>query len=116
MPRSSPRFRRHRGADRRIAEEDRRDLPSAAEDDQVDPELEHVDAGPEHAAEVEELRPAVRSMVVVYRHLDGAEARVLDLAHHLETNDAGVALEPYAVEDLTPHQAEVAVDIAHAQM
>ena len=55
------------------------------------------------------------AVVVVHRHLDDAKAGVLDLAHHLETDDAGVALELHAIEDLAAHQAEVAVDVAHAQ-
>ena len=51
----------------------------------------------------------------MHRHLDDAEAGILDLAHHLEANDAGIAFETHAVEDLAAHQAEVAIDVAHPQ-
>ena len=54
-------------------------------------------------------------MVVVHRHFDDAEAGILDLAHHLEADDAGVLLELDAIEDLAAHQTEVAVDVADAQ-
>jgi hypothetical protein len=37
---------------------------------------------------IEELRATVRAMVVVHRHLDDAEAGILELAHHLEADDA----------------------------
>jgi hypothetical protein len=52
---------------------------------------------------------------VVHGHFDDAEAGVLDLAHHLQADDARVALQLHAVEDLAAQQAEVAVDVAHAQ-
>ena len=71
--------------------------------------------GPEDAAEVEELRAAVGAVVVVDRHLGDREAGVLDLAHHLEADDACVPLQPHAIEDLATHQPEVAIDVPHAQ-
>ena len=83
--------------------------------DEREPEAQHVDAGLEDAAEVEELRLAERAMVVVHRHLDDAEAGVLDLLHHLEADDAARLLELDALEDRPPHQPEVAVDVAHRQ-
>ena len=67
------------------------------------------------AAEVEELRLAERAVVVMHRHFDDAEAGVLDLLHHLEADDAARLLEVDALEDRAPHQAEVAVDVAHLQ-
>ena len=98
-----------------VPEKDGGALPAAPEDDELDPELEHVDARAEDAAEVEELRPAVRPMVVMDGHFHDAEPRILYLAHQLEADHAAVAIEFHAVEDLAPHQAEVAVNVAHAQ-
>src|SRR5688572_29900814 len=80
---------------------------------EVHPELQYVDAGPEDAAEVEELRVTVRAVIVMHRHFDDPEAGILNLPHHLEADHAGVALEPNAVEDLAPQQPEVAVHITH---
>src|SRR6185295_12632732 len=79
------------------------------------PELEDVDAGPEQAPEVEELRLAVGPMIVVHRHFGDAEPRVGDLLHHLQADDAAVLLEVHPVEDRPPHHAEVAVDVAHGE-
>ena len=83
--------------------------------DQREPQPHHVDAGLEDAAKVEELRLAVRAVIVVHRHLDDAEAGVLNLLHHLEADDAAVLLEVHRVEDRAPHQPEIAVDVAHPQ-
>ena len=83
--------------------------------DEREPQLQHVDARADHAAEVEELRLAMRAVVVVHRHFDDPEAGVLDLLHHLQADDAAVLFEPHALENRPPHQPEIAVDIAHAQ-
>ena len=99
---------------RRVAEEDRSAEPSPAEDHEFHPQLQHVDTGPEDAAEVEELRAAVRAVIVVHGDLDDPEAGILDLAHQLEADDARVALQLDAIEDLAAHQPEVAVDVADA--
>ena len=79
------------------------------------PQLQHVDARAKDAAEIEELRLAVSAVVVVNRRLDDGEAGVLDFLHHLQADDAAVLLEPHAIEDRAPHQAEIAVDVAHLQ-
>ena len=86
-----------------------------APDDQRPPQLHHVDAGAEDAAEVEELRLAEGAVVVVHRHLGDTEAGVLELLHHLQADDAAVLLEPHHVEDVAAHQAEVAVHVAHLE-
>ena len=61
-----------------------------APDDERPPQLQDVDAGPDDAAEIEELRLAVRAVVVVHGRLDDGEAGVLDLLHHLQADDAAV--------------------------
>ena len=66
-------------------------------------------------AEVEELRFAEGAVIVMHRHLDDAEAGVLDLLHHLEADDAAAFLEVDLLEDRPAHQPEVAVHIADAQ-
>ena len=86
-----------------------------ASHDERDPELHHVDARAVDAGEIEELRLAVRPMVVVNRHLDNPEAGVLDLLHHLQADDAAVLLELHAVENRSAHHPEVAVDVADVQ-
>jgi hypothetical protein len=86
-----------------------------APDDQRPPQLQHVDAGAEDAPEVEELRLAVRAVVVVHRHLGDAEAGVLDLLHHLEADDAAVLLERAPSSKMRGASAEVAVHVAHLQ-
>ncbi len=83
--------------------------------DEREPELHHVHGRAEHAREVEELRMAVRAMVVVNGDLDDRETGVLDLLHHLEADDAAVFLQSHGVEDRAPHKPEVAVDVAHVQ-
>ena len=98
-----------------IAEEHGRALPAATEHHQFDPELQDVDARAEDSAEVEELRSPVRAVIVMDRHFNDAEAGVLHLAHQLQADHAAVAIELHAIEDLAPHQAEVAVHVAHAQ-
>ena len=72
-------------------------------------------AGAAQAPEVEELRLAVGAVVVVHRHFGDAEPGVGDLLHHLEADDAAVLFEVDLVEDRSPHQPEVAVDVAHRQ-
>src|SRR5919109_4031895 len=52
---------------------------------------------------------------MAHGYFDDAESRILNLAHHLETDDTGVAFELHTIEDLAAHQPEVAVDIADAQ-
>src|ERR1044071_8172438 len=79
------------------------------------PELEDVDARAEDAAEIEELRSPVRTVIVMHRHLDDRKPRVLDLLHHLETDDAAVLLEMNLVEDRAAQHPEVAVDVVHAK-
>ena len=75
----------------------------------------HVDAGLEDAPEIEELRFAERAVIVMHRHLDDPEARVLDLLHHLDADDAARLLELDPLEDRAPHQAEIAIDVAQLQ-
>jgi hypothetical protein len=77
-------------ADGRIAEQDGRVRASSAEHDELHPEPHDVDASPEHALEVEELRTAVEPVVMVHRNFDDAKAGILNLAHHLQADDAGV--------------------------
>src|SRR5262245_42114020 len=108
-------FGRDDAADSGVAEQHRRVRTTAPEHHELHPQLHHVNAGPEHAFEVEELRLAVQTVVVMYRDLDHTEPRVLNLAHHLEADDAGVLFQPHAIEDLSSHQSEVAVHVAHAQ-
>jgi hypothetical protein len=84
-------------------------------DHQLVPEAQHVDAGLGDAAEVEELRFSVRAVVVMHRHFDDAEARVLDLLHHLQADHAAALLEVDLLENRAPHQPEVTVDVAYAE-
>src|SRR5581483_3974760 len=79
------------------------------------PQPQHVDTGLDDPAEVEELRLAEGAMVMVHRHFDDAEAGILDLLHHLQTDDARGFFEVDALEDGAPHQAEVAVDVADGE-
>ena len=83
--------------------------------DKADPEPHDVERCARDAWEVEELRHAVRAVVMVYRDLSDPKARVLDLLHHLEADDAAAFLESDAIEDGPPQQAEVAVDVAQPQ-
>jgi hypothetical protein len=48
-----------------------------AADDEDEPELHDVTDGPDQATEVEELRTAVRPVVMVYRYLRGPKPGVL---------------------------------------
>src|ERR1700682_4637532 len=54
-------------------------------------------------------------MVVVNRHLDDPEARVLDLLHHLDTDDPARLHEIDALEDRPAHQPKITIDIAQMQ-
>src|SRR2546427_5444589 len=80
-----------------------------------EPQAHNVDAGPEDAGEVEELRFAERAVVVMHRHLDDPEAGVLDLLHHFQADDAARLFELDSLEDRTAHQPEIAIDVAHLQ-
>ena len=51
----------------------------------------------------------------MHRLLGDAEAGVLELLHHLQADDAAVFFKAHDVEDAPPHQAEIAVDVAHLQ-
>src|SRR5438105_2184955 len=84
-------------------------------DHQREPEAHDVHARPEDPREVEELRLTERPVVVMDRDLDNPEPRVMNLLHQLEADDAAGLFHLDAVEDRTPHQAEIAVDIAHRQ-
>src|SRR5690349_8297592 len=84
-------------------------------DDQCEPEPHHVDAGLADATEVEELRPAECPVIVMHRHFDDAKAGVRNLLHQLETDDAARFLERHPLEDRSPHQAEIAIDVAYPQ-
>src|SRR5262245_2807708 len=84
-------------------------------DHERDPQRCHVDRRLEEATEVEELRFAIHAMIVVNRHFRDGEARVLDFLHHLEADDATASFQRHAVEYRSPHQAEIAVHIPHAQ-
>ena len=86
-----------------------------AADDERKPELGHVDRGPVDAREIEELRAAVRAVIVVHGHFDNDESRVLDLLHHLEADHAAVLFQPHLVENRPAHHAEITVDVAHLQ-
>jgi hypothetical protein len=84
-------------------------------DHQRVPEPQHVGAGFDDAAKVEELRAAERAVIVVHRHFDDPEPRVLDLLHHLEADDAARLRQVDALEDRAAHQAEIAVDVADGE-
>src|SRR5260221_8046794 len=86
----------------------------ATHDERV-PEQHQIARDAKQPAVVEELRLSVRPMEVVHRHFDDAEAPVLDLLHHLDTDDAARLLEIDALEDRSPHQTEVAVDVAQPE-
>src|SRR5579863_3339591 len=82
---------------------------------EFDPERADIDAGLEEPPEVEELRFAEGPMVVMDRHFGDPEPGVGDLLHHLEADDPAVAAELDPVEDRSPHQAEITVDVPQAQ-
>ena len=75
----------------------------------------HIDRGPENSREVEELRLAEGAVIVMNGNLDDPEAGVVDLLHQLEADDAAGLLQLDALENRTPHQPEIAVDVAHRQ-
>jgi hypothetical protein len=52
---------------------------------------------------------------MMHGHLYDPEAGIVDLLHHLETDHAARFLQLDLVEDRSPHQPEVAVDVAHLQ-
>src|SRR5580765_5181511 len=84
-------------------------------DDEREPQAHDIDSGLEDSAEIEELRFAVRAMIVMNRNLGDPEARVLNLLHHLEANHTARLLQMDAVEDRAPHQAEIAIHVSNRQ-
>src|SRR5690349_524859 len=86
----------------------------AADHERV-PQLHHVDPGAIEPAEVEELRFPVRPMVMMNRYFGNTEAGVLDLLHHLQTDDAAVLLEVHLIEDRATQQTKIAVDVTDLQ-
>ena len=86
-----------------------------AANDEREPELQHIETGAIDAGEVEELRLAIRAVVVVYGHFDNPEAAILNFLHHLQTNDAAVLFQAHAIEDRSPHHAEITIDVPHSQ-
>ena len=79
------------------------------------PQLRDVDRRAHQPAEVEELRPPVRAVVVVDRHFGNPEPGVLDLLHHLQADHAAALLERDPAEDRPPEQPEIAVHVADLQ-
>src|SRR5262245_35555436 len=67
--------------------------------DELPPQDAHPPGHLEQAPEVEELRPAVRPVVVVHGHVHDLEAVLLDLGHHFHADQARVARELHTLED-----------------
>src|SRR5207247_2145055 len=86
-----------------------------AADHELAPEHQQVPAGPEQAPEIEKRGLAERAVVVTHRHLDDAEAAVLNLLHHLDADDPARLFEVDALENGASQQAEIAVDVAQLQ-
>ena len=84
-------------------------------DHEQPPQFHHVNHRLIDSRKVEELRLAVSAMIVMNRMLRNAKPGVLELLHHLQADDAAVLLQADDVEDAAPHQAEIAVDVAHLQ-
>src|SRR5258708_16448354 len=84
-------------------------------DDERVPELHDVDRGTVQTGEVEELRVAVRAVIVVHGPLGNPEAAVGDLLHHFQADDAAVLFEVHRVENRSAHHPEVTVDVTHRQ-
>src|SRR5438552_16646685 len=89
--------------------------PVTTEHGELDPQLPDIYRGAEQPPEVEELRLAVRAMVMVHGHFGDAEPRVGDLLHHLEADDAAVLGETDAIEHGAPDEPKVAIDVANRQ-
>src|SRR5262245_64595567 len=79
------------------------------------PEQHEIPARSEQPAEVEELRPAVRSVEMMDGHFDDAEAVVLNLLHHLDANDAARFLQVDPLENRAAHQPEITIHVAQGQ-
>src|SRR5574341_1122673 len=84
-------------------------------DHKLHPQPGEVEGDAGDAAEVEELRFAVGTVIVRHTSLHDLEAIVLSLLHHLDADHAAVAGEGDALEDAAADQAEVAVHVAQAQ-
>src|SRR5204863_5450385 len=82
-----------------------------APDDQREPEDQQVPARPQEAPVVEEFRLSEGTVVMVHRDLGDPEAGILDLLDHLDADDSARLLEVDALEDVAPHQTEIAVDV-----
>src|SRR4030095_16130375 len=102
-------------ADGRIAEQNGRVRASTTEHDELHPQPHHVDARPEHPPEVEELRAPVEPVVMVHWNFDDAKTGILNLAHHLQADDAGILFQRYPIEDLAPQQPEIASTVPDAK-
>ena len=82
---------------------------------QLHPQPADAGRGPNETADIEKLRLSKGAVVVMDRDFRDAEPGVLNLLHHLQTDDAAVVFERHAIEDPAPDQAEVAVHVAHRQ-
>ena len=83
--------------------------------DQRHPQPHNIDRRPDDASDVEELRRPVGPMVVMDRHLGDPKPGVLDLLHHLQTDDTAAFLQHHSVEYRAPQQPKVVIDIAQSQ-
>src|SRR5262245_62429742 len=90
-------------------------MPTATQDDELDPQPGECDQCARDRRRPEELRLAVDAPVVVHADLGEAGAGVLELAHELDADDTGGVDQFDTVERTPPDEAEVAVGVADVQ-
>src|SRR5262249_10248065 len=84
-------------------------------DDQLVPQASDPERDLRHAAQVEELRPAVQAVIVMDRRIAHHAARLLDLRHQLDADQSRVAGELDPLEHAAADQPEVAIHVPALQ-
>src|SRR6476660_4391563 len=94
----------------------RRTRASTSTDHHLPPQLQQLNRAAGDRRQTEELRLAVRTAVVVHRHLDEAGTRTIERSHHLDADHAGGRCQRSIDDQLTAEHAEVTVRVAHGEV
>src|SRR5437660_2903063 len=65
--------------------------------------------------ESEELTPAIHPRIMANRNLDHSKSRQFEFFGHFNADDTASGFEGNRIEDITPEQAEIAIDVANGQ-
>ena len=63
----------------------------------------------------EKFTPAMHPRIMAHRNLDHTKSRQFEFFGHFNADDTASGFEGNRIEDITPEQAEIAIDVANGQ-